>query len=172
MTGVGRAGAPPSWVQPLYPAVLLSIPMLGLAVLGPGARWAEIAVALVGIVLSSILRILPSSATQLIWAIPSLLAVGVLALTAGASLPSELLAGAAALAALYWIATDVSGVRLSGGPAPGLLLPGLTVALAVSVTLFLPAGPALVGVASVILVALFFGLAAVLGGWANADASD
>jgi hypothetical protein len=152
-----------------YLPILLAIPTLALALSGPGSRVPEAAVALVGIGASTYLRTVRESWAVDLWALPALVAAGVVALSAGATLPAELLAGATALAALYWIASDAPGLRVEAQPAYGLLLPGLSVGLAVSVTLFLPAGPALVGVASVILVALFFGLAAVLGAWSDEE---
>jgi len=150
-----------------HAAILLAVPALALAVLGRGPALPEAVAALAGIALSGYLRTRPDAWASDLWAIPALLVVGGLTLLAVASLLAELLAGASALAAIYWIASDLPGLRLPVRPADGLWLPGLAVGLAVAVTLFLPAGPALVGVASAILVGLFFGLAAVLGGWSS-----
>ena len=160
-----------SWLGRWHGAILLAIPTLALALLGRGAALPEGLVALGAIALSGYLRTRPEPWASDGWAIPALLVVGALALLAVVSLLAELLAGASALAAIYWIAVELPGLQLPASPVNGLLLPGLAVGIAVGVTLFLPAGPALVGVASAILVGLFFGLAAILGRWSGrADA--
>jgi hypothetical protein len=159
-------------VERWHAPILLAIPTLLLAFLGNGSRLPEALVGLAGIGLSSYLSTRRDPAAVDGWALPALLTTGAVALLAGVSLPAEVLAGVCALAAVYWIATDTPGLRLAAGASYGLLLPGLAVGLALAVTLFLPAGPAEVGVASVILVVLFLGVAAVLGGWSSPSGSD
>ena len=163
-----------SWgarARALYAPIALMVPTVLLASLGPGERVAAIALGLAGIAISAYLRTLRAAWAVDLWLLPVLLGSSAVAITSGLSLPAEGLAAAVALLVLYWVGSDRTGLRLAPTPVGGLLLPGLAVGLALSVTLFLPAGPALVGVASAILVALFLGLALALGGWSTPEPS-
>jgi hypothetical protein len=160
------AGIPALWrrAHALYSPIALVVPTLLLAYLGSGGnRPIALLLGVAGIGTSAYLRSLRTAWAVDLWVLPALLSSSAVVIAARVSLPTELLAAGVALLVLYWVADDRSGVRLPPVPVAGLLLPGLAVALALSVTLFLPAGPALVGVASAILVALFLGLAGALG---------
>jgi hypothetical protein len=156
-------------VRRWHPAALLAAVSVALSLVGPGERWPVAVAALAAVALSALLERQATAWAANAWPVPALLGAGAVAVLSGVSLPAELLAAATGLSALYWIGSDRRWLSAERGAAAGLVLPALAVALAISVTLFLPAGPALVGVAGAILVGLFLGLAAVLASWSGEE---
>jgi hypothetical protein len=130
------------------------------ALSGSWVVW-EIAVALAGVVASELLRRSRLGERGALWVVPALASAALVAVASAPSFPSELLAGLSGVTLLYWVAASRSGLAGGARSSSGLALPGLSVTLALLVTLFLPAGPARFGLASLVLVVVLLAL-----GWA------
>jgi hypothetical protein len=157
-------------IQPLareiLPPIDLGIVGGALAVLtGPSAPLA-IAALIGALALTVVLRTLRRARD--VWILPALGLAGGLVFLAPIAFVSELLAGALGLVLLSWIALGPFGSTPFTDRGRGLLLPGVALALALSATLVLPGGPALVGVASGLLAAILIALA-YLSGLPDAD---
>jgi hypothetical protein len=143
---------------PLLPS---AIAVLGLAELGRSGALGEVGGALGALVLSELLRRSALGVLGALWIVPAVLGFAIVAALAVPTILSELLAGLAGLSLLYWISGTTSGRSEPSRASSGLLLPALSVALALLVTLFLPRGPAEFGAASLILAGVLLAL-----GWA------
>jgi len=114
----------------------------------------------VAIVAAELLRRSRLEGIREAWFLPVLGAFAAVALLAPRTLLSELWAALAALGLLYWISFGLPGAPSPAHRLSGLALPGLAAGLALTITLFLPEGPALVGVASALLAGVLLALAA------------
>lgn len=163
MNGRGLGSVLASGLVRLLPAFALGALVLGLGLATTGARFPILLAGVAGVAISGYLRASRRERAIDLWMLPAVIGSGLAVVLADVTLIAELLAAAIALALLYWIGSGRLELAVPSPTATGLVLPGLAVGLALSITLFLPAGPSLVGVASAILAALFLGLAAVLG---------
>jgi hypothetical protein len=138
---------------------VLTAAALSLAAIG-GLGWtAGILVALVGVALSATVRLVAGGRMRAVAPVPVLVALGVLTATVPLGPIPEILAGAAGVAFLAWLADDPA--RPAGGVLRGALgwgLPGLAVGLAWVSSFLLPPTAAPVGVAGALLAATIVAL--------------
>jgi hypothetical protein len=148
-------------VSVLGPPTPFAVAVAAISVLsGPGAYWL-IAVTFAGVVFGELLRRFTGGGRGAFWVLPPVFAVALATALSTPSLTTELFAGVAGLTLLYWIAAEPGERAGISRPSTGLLLPGLSVALALLVTQFLTGGVARLGIASALLVLVLLAL-----GWA------
>jgi hypothetical protein len=139
-------------------AGVVAAALVGLTAAG-GVDWATgLSVGLGGVLVAGLWRRLVSGGLAGLWFLPALAALGTIAALSPANFAVELLAGAGALALVYWVARVERAP--AGGPSPGLglIVPGLGLALALLVPAFLAPPTAQVGLAGVLLALLLLAL--------------
>jgi hypothetical protein len=160
-TGVTAPSPSPGGLARAIPvAVVLAAAAIALAAVGRLPLLLGASVAVVAVALSEFLRLSARLRTQDLAPVPVLATLGVLAAAAPIGPVPEVLAGAAGVVVLAWIADDPTrpprGV-LRG--AVGWGLPGLAVGLAWASSFLLPGSAAPVGVAGGLLAAAVIALA-------------
>jgi len=108
-----------------------------------------------GVAIALVVRSRPGPVAPEYGLLPALAGTGTVAALATPSLLVGALAGAAGLALLLWNAESPRDVVRGTDPFPGLLVPGLCLAVALLAAVALPAGRAAVGAAGVTLVVAF-----------------
>ncbi len=144
--------------------VVLVVPAALLGYLSGFPGGDGVVVATAAVALAAALRATPHPDLEGYAPIPALVGVALEAATAPVGLGTELVAGAAALAFLFWLA-DVPD-RPVGGPVralPTIALPALALAIAWSSALFLPSGAVPLGVAGGLLALTIVGVALLVG---------
>jgi len=144
----GRALRP---IRP-FSLVLLLVATFALAVLSGFPAGFGVILALSLVVVSAVFRSGPWTKLAPYAPAPVLVALVLEAAFAPVSFGTELFAGLAGVAFLVWLADDPS--RPSGGPRrafPTIAIPGLSLGIAWSSALFLPAGALPLGVAGALL---------------------
>ena len=138
----------------------LGLPGLGLSAvsllwlgLGSGLPYVGgVGLAVVALALGIGLRWTPNPIGREVAWVPSVVALGVLSITAPLTILAELVAGLGGISVLLWMVDDPD--RLPGGVArglPALALPALAVGVAWSSALLLPPGAAPLGAAAALL---------------------
>ena len=116
------------------------------------APWVSVIVVAASLVASLVARRLGRAWTAPIASSLPILGIAYLAVTATADPAAEALLGAAGLGAVVWIAVASSDGPSAAVAIRGLTLPALALAIALSVSLFLPVGEQSVGIAAMLLV--------------------